>query len=707
MQPIRHPLALAIALALPSTAALAGESRPLELEPTLISASALAHSEQEMTTPAKVLEGDELVQRRAATLGETLDGLPGVQAAGFGAGASRPVIRGLDGGRVKVLSDGVDVLDTSTLSQDHAVTVEPLLAERIEVLKGPATLLYGGGAIGGVVNVIDKRVPTHVPANGYEGELELRANSVANEGAGLFGITAGSGNLAVRVEGVKRQADDYEIPGAAGEPRASKQPGAYNDTESHSLGGSFIGERGYLGLAYARQENRYGLLAHAHAECWPHGHHWHCHDHDAEHDADHDADHDDHDDHGHAGSTPYIRMQQDRWDLRGELRDPLPGFELARLRIGYSDYRHAEIEGGEKMAVFDSQAHDARLELTHQPLLGWRGVVGMQTSARDLKRHNGALDLHHEDEDDDDHAHGDELLRMAQTLTRNHALFLLEEYRAGDWRYELGARHEWQSIDAESGFKDSRHSGTSLSAGAVWSFAPDYSLGLSLSRAQRLPGAEELYAWGPHAASRTIEHGNLQLDEETSHNAELTLRKLAGPTTFTLSLFRNQVDDFIYAADLGRAPGGGYREVAYRQADAVLTGGEFEVRQQFTDSFAATLFGDHVRGRLKEGGALPRIPADRLGLRFEQRFSSALDGQLEFYRVQKQNDNAAFETDTAGYNMLGAGLSYRGSLSQADYLLYLKADNLLDAEARQHSSLIKDDVLLPGRNFTLGMRLSF
>ncbi|MCQ4345871.1 TonB-dependent receptor [Pseudomonas stutzeri] len=697
MKPLRHPLALAIGLALPSTAVLAAEP-PLQLEATEVSASALASSVQEMTTPAEVLEGDELVQRRAATLGETLDGLPGVQAAGFGAGASRPVIRGLDGGRVKVLSDGVDVLDTSTLSQDHAVTVEPLLAERIEVLKGPATLLYGGGAIGGVVNVIDKRVPTYVPEKGYEGELELRANSVANEGAGLLGITAGSGNLAVRVEGVKRQADDYEIPGAAGEPRASKQLGAYNDTESYSLGGSFIGERGYLGLAYARQENRYGLLAHEHVDCHQDDALWHC----GEHDEDEDEHHDE-----HGGAVPYIRMQQDRWDLRGELGDPLPGFELARLRIGYSDYRHAEIEGGEKMAVFDSQAHDARLELTHQPLLGWRGVVGVQTTRRDLERRNGALDLHHEDEDDDDHAHGDELLRMAQTLTRNHALFLLEEYRAGDWRYELGARHEWQSIDAESGFKDSRHRGTSLSAGAVWSFAPEYSLGLSLSRSQRLPSAEELYAWGPHAASRTIEHGNLQLDEETSHNAELTLRKLAGPTTFTFSLFRNQVDDFIYAADLGRTPGGGYREVEYRQADAVLTGGEFEVRQQFTGSFAATLFGDHVRGRLKEGGALPRIPADRLGVRLEQRFSSALDGQLEFYRVNRQTDSAAFETDTAGYNMLGAGLSYRGSLSQADYLLYLKADNLLDAEARQHSSLIKDEVLLPGRNFTLGMRVSF
>jgi iron complex outermembrane receptor protein len=296
---------------------------------------------------------------------------------------------------------------------------------------------------------------------------------------------------------------------------------------------------------------------------------------------------------------------------------------------------------------------------------------------------------------------------MPQTLTRNHALFLLEEYSAGAWRYELGARHEWQDTDADSGAPDSDHAGTSLSAGAVWTFAPEYSLGFSLSRAQRLPSAEELYAYGPHAASRTIELGNPELEEETSHNAEITLRKFAGPTTFTFSLFRNQVDDFIYAADLGRDPGGDYREVEYRQADAVLSGAEGEVRHQFTDSFAATLFGDSVRGRLRDGGDLPRIPADRLGVRLEQRFTSALDGQLEFYRVQRQDELAAFESETAGYNMLGAGLSYHGSLSQADYQLYLKADNLLDAEARQHSSLIKDEVLLPGRNLTVGMRVNF
>lgn len=668
-----HPLTLAIGL----TLAPAAWSATIELDSSLIRASALDTPAQQMTTPAAVLDGDALVLRREATLGDTLDSLPGVRASGFGAGASRPQIRGLDGARVRVMSDGVDVLDASTLSQDHAVSVEPLLTERIEVLRGPATLLYGGGAIGGVVNLIDKKVPTYVPANGYEGEVELRANSVANEGAGLFGLTVGQGNVALRVEGVKRQADDYELPDSS-----DKQLGAYNDTESYSLGGSFIGARGYLGLAYSRQENRYGLLAHEHVECDPHGDHWHCGDHGHGHDHDHD-------DHEHEDeAVPYITLRQNRWDLRGELNDPLPGFELARLRVGHSDYRHAEMEAGEAAAIFDNQASEARVELTHRPLFGWHGVLGGQTTRRDFQRWTAENP-------------------MPQTLTRNHALFLLEEYTAGAWRYELGSRYEWQDIDADAGAPDTEHSGVSLSAGVVWTFAPEYSLGVSLSRSQRLPSAEELYAYGPHAASRTIEKGNPQLEEETARNAEITLRKFAGATTFSLGLFHNQVADFIYAADLGRNPGGGYREVEYRQADALLTGFEGEIRHQFTEATALTLFGDRVRGRLKDGGDLPRIPADRLGLRLEQELGNGVSGDLSFQRVQRQDRLAEFETETAGYNLLAAGLSWQGALSEGDWLVYLKADNLLDVEARQHSSLIKDEVVLPGRNLTLGTRFTF
>ncbi|TWH76529.1 iron complex outermembrane receptor protein [Azomonas agilis] len=681
----RHPLSLAVALSLFSLEPVA---QTLDLEATVISSNPLDKQSQEMTTAAGVLEGDALIKRREATLGETLQSLPGVQSSSFGAGVGRPVIRGQSGARVKILSDGVDVLDASNVSPDHAVTTEPSLARRIEVLKGPTTLLYGGGAIGGVVNVLDEKVPTYIPERGYEGTLELRGNTVANEGTGVFGLTTGAGNFALRLEGVKRQADDYEISGSP-----SKEEGSFNDTHSFTLGTSFIGDRGYLGVAYTRQDNRYGLLAHQHADCHQSGMNWACgeededeHGHEDEHD--HEEEEEGHD-HDHSGGLPLVDLEQKRWDLRGELSDPLPGFERARVRVGYTNYQHKEIEGGTVATRFDSDAVDSRLELTHKPLFGWKGVVGLQHMRRDFQ------------------VEGEEAY-MPKTVTRNHALFILEEYTRGDWRYEFGLRREWQSINAEE-TRDTSHQGNSWSVGTVWNFAPEYALGLSYARSQRLPTAEELYSKGPHAATRTIELGNVDLDEETSRNLELSLRKFEGSTTFSFSLYRNAVDDYINPTDTRGDIGNGYRQMEYRQEDAVFTGMEGEIRFQVLETAGLTLFGDRVRARLRNGGGdLPRISPARLGARWEQRFGSAWDGELEFYRVNHQHRTADYERETSGYNMLSAGLSYTGYWGlDSQYMVYLRGNNLLDEKWRNHVSYIKDDVVMPGRNLTLGMRLSF
>lgn len=647
------------------------------LADTVVRASALGSPAAEMSSATVVLQGEELTRRRAATLGDTLSGLPGVHSSGFGPGVGRPVIRGLEGSRVKILSDGTDVLDASTSSPDHAVTGEMQLLEQIEVIKGPATLMYGGGAIGGVVNLIDRRVPTYVPERGIEADLELRGNTVADERAGAFGITAGAGQFALRLEGSHLEADPYRIPGSP-----SRQEGAFNESDSAGLGLSWIGNRGYLGLAYSEQNREYGLLAHEHADCHTHGPTWHCGGHGHGHGHDHDH-------HDHDSAAAYIDMRQKRWDLRGEYAQPFTGFDRVRLRMAHTDYTHREMEGDEVGTRFESQGSEARLELIHKPVAGWRGVLGGQTTRRDFS------------------ALGEEAYVPA-TLTSNQALFLVEELERGDWRYEWGLRHEWQNIDVKRSTRDASHRGTSVSAGATWRFMPDHALFASLSRSQRLPTAEELYAMGPHAATRTVELGNADLKEETGYNMELGLRKLSGRLTYSLSAFRNQVDDFIYADDAGYDPGGDYRVVEYRQGDAVLQGLEGSIGIQATDGLRVTLFGDTVRGKLCDGGNLPRIPADRYGLRLEQRLTSHLDAQLEGYRVRRQADTAEYETDTDAYSMLMAGLSYQHhSQSGMNYLVYARANNLLNDKARQHTSHIKDEVLLPGRNLTLGMRASF
>ena len=263
-----RPLALAAWFGA-ATAGHAADAPAAEasLPPVTVSASGLQLGANEMTTPVTVLEGDELVRRREATLGETLNSEPGITSSHFGAGASRPIIRGMDGPRVKVMSDGAELHDASTISPDHAVVSEPLLATQIEVLRGPSALVYGNGAVGGVVNVLDGKIPTAVPQKGYEGSAELRANSGASEKAGAFSLTGGTGNLAVHVEGVARDAGDYRV-GKGWAPEAEptrKVLGSFNRTDTGSVGLSWVGDQGYLGAAYTRQTAKYGLPGHNHS----------------------------------------------------------------------------------------------------------------------------------------------------------------------------------------------------------------------------------------------------------------------------------------------------------------------------------------------------------------------------------------------------------------------------------------------------------
>lgn len=673
---------LACALLTLTHAQTTNAQQPLPLDTAVVHSSPLSSAHTQMTTPVEILSAEQLELAAQATIGDTIEQLPGVRGSSFGAGASRPVIRGMDGARVKVLSDGIDIMDASTISADHAVTSEPMLLRQIEVLKGPATLLYGGGAVGGVVNLLDRKIPTQLPQAGHEVELGWQGNSVANENNMMAGATLGLGQLALRVEGLKRNADPYRLAGREDGSNAKKQTGSYNDTNTANLGLSWINDNGYTGVAYSRQSNVYGLLAHEHGHCHTHGTganlHWHCGDHGHGHDHDHDH-----------GGTPYIDMLQKRWDLRSEYRDPFAGFSNIKLRLGHSDYEHAEIEGSEVSTSFDSTSTDARLELTHEPLFGWRGVVGLQGLRRNFA------------------ASGEEAY-VPPSLTTSQALFMLEEYQHNNWRYELGLRHEWQAIKLKSTRTQRRHSGTSASVGSNWQLHPHYQLKSSLSLSQRLPVAEELYASGPHAASRTVEIGNEQLNRETSHNLDLGLHKTAGAVTFELSLFHNRINNYIYAADTGERPGAGYRVIEYRQNNAVLSGAETRINYHMEHGFTASLLADMVRGKLRDGkGNLHRMPADRVGVQLQKMFGDQLVGNLSLSRSMRQNRIAEHETSTAGYNMLSASLSYSGYLDDTRYLLFARADNLLNAKAREHTSLIKDQVQLPGRNLTIGTRLSF
>ena len=647
-----------------------------------VSASGLQLGSGDMATPVTVLEGDELVRRREATLGETLAGEPGISSSHFGAGASRPIIRGMDGPRVKVLSDGSEVQDASTISPDHAVVSEPMLATQIEVLRGPSALVHGGAAVGGVVNVLDGKIPTAIPDKGYEGSAELRAGTGAREAVGAFSLTGGAGNLAVHVEGLSRDASDYRVgKGWVHDDHVDRKvPGSFSRNDSGSVGLSWIGSQGYLGLAYTRQTAKYGLPGHNHSfdGCHTHGDHLHCGAHAGEDDGhDHGAD-------SHA-DVPVVDLRSERIDLRGELRNPFAGFSALRVRGGFTDYQHDEVEDGAISTTFKNRAHDLRVELQHEPIAGWRGVVGVQTSQRKFS------------------ALGEEAY-VQPTVTNRTGLFLLEEYRWNNWRFEAALRHDRQTAEVVETGVERSHNGTSASLGAVWKFTPGYSLGASYTRASRAPTAEELYANGLHMATSTYERGNPNLRSETANNIDLSLKKTSGDTTFGVSVFRNRISNYIYGRTLDAVDG--LQLLQYSQADATFTGIEAQVRQRLNRHAGVTLFGDTVRARLTDGSALPRITPARVGLRLDGNWN-AWDGQVEWVQTARQNRVAAFETATPGFGMLNASLAYSGKTGNTPWQVYVKGGNLTDRLAYAHTSFIKTAAPLMGRNITVGVRVSF
>lgn len=685
-----------LALSAGAAAAQAQEPATAELDEVVVTALPLGRSADDVVSSVAVLTGDELVHRRQSTLGETLNGIPGVNSDTFGGGASRPIIRGQTSPRVRVLSNGAALLDASEISPDHAISVEPLLVDGIEILRGPSALLYGGGAIGGAVNVVDRRIPTR-RVDGVSGAMEVRGGTADDERAGVIGLTVGAGPLAFRLEAVDRSTDDYAIPDYEpphhdheeeeeheeheDEGPVDRVAGTFNDTRTLGLGASWVGSKGYLGVAWSEQRSEYGLPGHSHEyeSCHPHGSSLHCGGHDEEPGHDHDHEHE------HGEEPPVVDLRSQRVDVRGELRQPFAGVERLSFRGGFTDYAHDEKEGDEVATTFTNEGYDARVELEHAPIGGMRGVVGVQSSRSDFA------------------AVGDEAF-LPESRTTSTALFALEEFEAGPVRFEIAARQEWQEAEAV-GRPDTSHDPLSLSGGAIWSFAPDWSAAVSVARSQRAPSAQELYARGVHLATNTYEIGTPTLEVETANSVEFSLRKTRGDTTFSASAYRTSYDGYIYADTLDQFEE--FRLIRYTQGDATFTGLEGEIKHRFAPWLTAEVFGDYVRGQLEDGeGDAPRIPAARLGARGEFLWK-AWSGDVEYYHVFEQDDVAAFETVTPGYEMVNATVAYDFTVGRFGAQAYVRANNLFDELALNHASFLSTTAPLRGRNFVLGIRTLF
>lgn len=655
---------------------------------------------------ANIVRRDEIISTLNNGLGDTLDAQPGIASTSFGAGASRPIIRGLGEDRVRVLQNGIGAIDASTASPDHAVTADGLDAERIEVLRGAAALAYGGNAIGGVVNVIDQSIPTRA-IEGVEGEV-LGAYSGVDEGTqGALRLGAGVGPFAFRFSAASRETKPYEIPGFADahgaehdheeegheEPAFGTAPNTWTEFNAYSLGGAFVGDWGFIGVAGKRTEGEYGLLGHSHEH-------------------EHEEEEEEEEEHEEGPNLSRLAYEQTRYELRGDLRFQLGPFDRLDFAAQHSDYEHTEYEAdGAPGTRFFSDGWEGRVE-THHGAGPLQGALGVQFSDVNFS------------------AEGEEAF-IAPSNTQDIGVFVVERYDLGGWGLEGGARLERRELE-NAAFGGREFDTFSASAGIFVRPLENWFVAATIANTERAPTTMELFSNGPHLATANYELGDPNLDTETALSLEISARYNTERFSFEANLFGIDYADYIALLDRGDvfwideedetsgfAPSADdpaipeHAEVLpvfhFVQRDASFVGGEFAARAHLFDLGAFAIAGrasyDMVRASFSEGGRPPRIPGDTLTIGFEAE-SPHWAASIEHAETGAQRRTAAFETATDGYSLLNAGLAFRPF---ADERLILRVDgrNLTDEEARAHTSFLKDELPLPGRNVRFSVLTRF
>lgn len=639
-------------------------SQATEVQEVVITAAPFGVAEDALTVNTETIRRQQLDVSPIQTLGDAVSGLPGVRSTFFGPGAGRPVIRGLAGPRVQVLTNGIQGIDVSAVSPDHAVAADPQEAQRIEVLRGPSTILYGGSAIGGVVNVIDNRVPTAAPANGFSGRANLQGSSGDDGIGGSVALTAGEGPFVFAFDASGRRTEDYGIPGPQTSERLADALGIAREgddrvlnsaVEEHHLGAgaSYIFDRGFIGLAVRRQDSTYGTVAEPDVT---------------------------------------IGLEQTRLDLRGEYRFSDGFFESARLTSAYGDYEHTEFEGSEVGTQFLTEGAEARVELIQRRRGDLSGVIGVQGLRRDFA------------------AIGEEAY-VPPTEIGELGLFTLQRVDHGGYGFEGGLRVDRRSLDSLFASRDF----TSLSATGGVFFRPQDNLylGLSVARNERAPNEVELFANGPHVATGTFEIGNADFDTERAISVEGAAHYTRGPFSVDLHLFYVRYDGFIDARPNGEFAEGeeegeeGLPIFVYRQTDARFYGAEAEASWRFWESGAQQLRlegqYDFVRGET-DLGAPARIPSYSLTGRLVYE-SPTWAARAEVRHVGEQDRVADFELSTDSYTLVNLYGGY--TLPGTGATLFAEVRNLGDEEAREHTSFLKDIAPLPGRNFRAGVSVRF
>jgi iron complex outermembrane receptor protein len=667
-----------------SPAVYAADNDVLELDRMVVSTPA-SKSEPKFAKPVTVLSGDEMRSKVGTTIGDTLKNEPGITSQSFGPGVGTPVIRGQSGPRVRVMQNSLSNNDVSSLSPDHANGVEPILVERIEVLRGPATLLYGSGAIGGVVNVIDNRIPERMPDKPIGGAAEQRYDSATNESSSVLKLEGGKNGVAYHADGFYRDQGNTHIGGYAIDEDAARvadpglnisnnSNGLIANTNARSRGGSVgvskIGDAGLIGVSINRLEKNYGIPPD-----------------------------------GSEDGTVAVDLDQTKYDFKGQLNQPFELADALRMKFGYTDYKHVEIDNGTPATRFQNKSYESRLELEHKPIGILNGVLGFQSTNSQFA------------------ALGAEAL-VPRTDLDSYGLFDVESFKIGSVTYELGVRGEWQNIAAEN-----RNSLTyfpvSGSASAQWDITKQHQVSLAFTHFQRSPQIQELFSNGVHEATHSYEVGNANLGKELSNNLDLGYRFNADWMKAELNFFHNWTDDYIYQQRTGEVfnrdseafeaacPAGAscIPVLATGQAAAIFKGFEaqtvFPLMQNRYGSVDLTLFGDYTRGTFEQGGNVPRMPPLRYGFQLSYE-KSEWSANVRLTRGEAQNNAGEHDSNTPGYLLLNLGTQYRVlDLQGADVMVFAKANNLLNENIRNSTSYLRNFAPEPGRGAEIGFRVSY
>jgi len=643
---------------------------PVEVDDVVVTAAPYGVSKRASVIATDVLDEQALAVAPASSLGDMLAGRPGLRSTDFAPGASRPVIRGLSGPRVQVLTNGIGMIDASSVSPDHAVATDPAEASRIEIIRGPATLIYGGSAIGGVVNIIDDRIPTELPANGLSGVVSTQASSV-DDGRSIFGrITVGAGPFAFNIDGVRRKTDDYDIPSHAISARLAekdgidrgpggKQANSYTDLTTWGVGGSYIGSKGFLGVSYKDTESEYGTVAEP---------------------------------------TVFIDLKQTREDVRGEYRFDDGPFSAVRGSYGHAEYTHTEFEGpGEPGTIFNSDGQEARLDLIQRERNGWNGAVGVQALSRTFE------------------AIGEEAFVPTSDINET-GIYTVQRFDRGGVGFEGGLRYDRRTLKATplgstEGEIERSFDNWSASGAVFVRPAKGLFLGLSLAHNERAPSEVELFADGVHIATAAYETGDIHLNSEKVTTLEGTVHYDKDRFSGDLHIYGSKYDGFIDERPTGAtfdSEGEEFPVYQFVQTGAKFYGfeasGSYALWESGSRKVALEGSADYVKADTDLGPAA-RIPPYSVTARLAWT-SKPFDASVEVRRVGKQNEVAESELPTDGYTLLNLAGAWR-PLADRNVTVFAEARNLTDEEAREHVSFLKDIAPLPGRNFRVGVAYRF